>query len=282
MKKYKEFRITLEPFEADLVSGLLWELDITGITEEDNFILVFAGENSEIDPLKIGSLLANLKSEGILNSFSVDENLLEDKNWNEEWENGVKVVEVDDRIVIKPTFRQYTPKEGQLIITIDPKMSFGTGDHQTTQIMIMLTEKHIQPEASVLDVGSGTGVLAITALKLGAKNALAIDNDEWCLMNGLENSRLNNVENVLDIRQCELADVEEKKFDLILANITKNILIEIKNEIKKHLAPEGTLILSGLLFTDENDIRKHYEPAGFKMIEKMQMKEWIGLVFKWN
>lgn len=281
MKKYKEFKIFASPFETEIITGLLWEFDISGINEEKDHLVVFAQENSSVDTLKISSLLARLKEEKTINSFSVEENLLEDKNWNEEWEKGIQVVEVDERIVIKPSFRDYDQKEGQIIITIDPKMSFGTGDHQTTQIMIKLTEKYLVPGVSLIDVGSGTGILSITAVKLGAKDAIAVDIDEWCLMNGLENCRLNNVENVIDIRQCEIGDVEEKKFDLILANINKNILIEIKDEIRKRLSSSGTLILSGLLFSDENDIRNHYEPIGFRMIEKMQMKEWIGIVFKW-
>lgn len=282
MKKYKEFKIYTEPFETEIITGLLWQLDISGINEEKDHLVVFAAENSEADTIKISSILAGLKSENILKSFTVEENLLEDRNWNEEWEKGIQVVEVDEKIVIKPSFRDYSPKEGQMIITIDPKMSFGTGDHQTTQIVIKLIEKYLLAGSSVLDVGSGTGILSIAAVKLGADSAVAVDIDEWCLLNGLENCRLNNVEDKIDIRQCEISDVEEKKFDFILANINKNILLEIKDEIRKRLAPDGILILSGLLFSDENDIRNHYEPAGFKMIEKMQMKEWIGLVFKWN
>ncbi len=282
MKKYKEFKILLEPFETEIVTGLLWELEITGINEEKDFLVVFADEKSSTGTKEIESILSKLKKEKILRTFSVTESLLEDKNWNEEWEKSIQVVEVDDRIVIKPSFRKYEEKPGQIIITIDPKMSFGTGEHQTTQIMIKLLEKYLIPDCELLDVGSGTGILAIAAVKLGAKKAVAVDIDEWCLMNGLENCRLNNVEDKIDIRQGELKNIEDKKFDMVLANINKNILIEIKDEIRKRLSAEGILVLSGLLFSDENDIRSHYEPIGFKVIEKMQMKEWIGLVLKWH
>ncbi|NLT50908.1 MAG: 50S ribosomal protein L11 methyltransferase [Ignavibacteria bacterium] len=281
MKKYKEFKIILEPFEPEIVTGLLWDLEITGINEEKDFLVVFADEKSSTGTKGIESILSKLQKEKILRSFSVSESLLEDKNWNEEWEKSIQVVEVDGKIVIKPSFRKYEEKPGQIIITIDPKMSFGTGEHQTTQIMIKLLEKHLIPSCELLDVGSGTGILAIAAVKLGAKNAVAVDIDEWCLMNGLENCRLNNVEDKIDIKQGELKDIEDKKFDMVLANINKNILIEIKNEIRKRLSSKGILILSGLLFSDENDICSHYEPIGFKVIEKMQMKEWIGLVLKW-
>ena len=275
MKKYKEFTITAEPFNSEILSSILWELEITGINEEVNCLKVFADENRDLNSEKISSFLKKLQNEKLLKTFEVEENVLEEKNWNEEWEKSINVIEVSDRIVIKPTFRNYEAKPGQIVISIDPKMSFGTGEHQTTKLMLQFIEKYVKPGMKVLDVGSGTGVLAIAAVKLGAASAIAVDNDEWCLDNGKENCKLNNVFEKVDVRLGVVQDISEKDFDMILANIQKNVLQEISDELVKRLAGEGILILSGLLENDEYDIK-----SGLKMIDKQQMGEWIAVCFK--
>ena len=279
MKKYKEFTITAEPFNIEILSGILWELEITGINEEVNCLKVFADENSELNQEKISTLLEKLRNEKLLNNFEVEMNVVEEKNWNEEWEKSINVIEVSDRIVIKPTFRDYEAKPGQIVITIDPKMSFGTGEHQTTKLMLHLIEKYVQPGIKALDVGLGTGVLAIAAVKLGAASAVAIDNDEWCLDNGKENCGLNNVSDKVDVRLGVVQDVPEKDFDIVLANIQKNVLVEISGELLNRLEKHGILILSGLLKSDESDIKQEYAKLGLKMIDKQQMGEWIAVVF---
>jgi len=158
-------------------------------------------------------------------------------------------------------------------------MSFGTGEHQTTKIVLSFLQKYVKKEISFLDVGSGTAVLAIAAIYLGARNAIAIDTDEWCFINGKENCTLNNLADKIDIRQCELTSVTENNFDLIAANIQKNILIEISDEIRKRISTNGKLILSGLLITDETEISDKYNSLGFQLVDKLQLDEWIGLVF---
>jgi ribosomal protein L11 methyltransferase len=277
MKHYKEFNITAEPFLPEILSGLMWELDITGVNEEVNCIKVFATEESIISVEMISDLLDKLVKEKMIFNFSVEENLVEEKNWNEEWEKSVNVIEVTDKLVIKPTFKDYEAKPGQIIITIDPKMSFGTGEHQTTKLVMQFLETNVNKGIKVLDVGSGTGVLAIASIKLGAESAIAIDIDEWCYDNGMENCKLNFVENEVDVRLGEIKDITENNFDLITANIQKNILLNIAGEIASRLKPGGLLILSGLLYNDEEDIVKKYSSLNFEMLEKKILDEWIAL-----
>jgi len=279
MKKYKEFTITAEPFNAEILSSILWELEITGINEEVNCLKVFAEESTNLNPDIIGSFLKKLQNEKLLFNFTVVENILEEKNWNEEWEKSINVIEVSDKIIIKPTFRDYEAKPGQVIISIDPKMSFGTGEHSTTKLMLHFVEKYVKEGMKVLDVGSGTGILAIAAIKLGAVSAIAVDNDEWCLGNGKENCELNKVTDKIDVRLGVVQDIPDKDFDLILANIQKNVLIEISTELVNRMAERGMLILSGLLDSDENDIKEEYERLELNMIDKLQMGEWIAVVF---
>jgi len=280
MNTYKEFKITTVPFDPDIISGMLWQLDIDGINEFDNYLTAFVNETKSVTLKDVENILKTLVTENLIRSFSVKEEIIEDRNWNEEYEKNVKVIEVTDRIVIKPSFKEYSPKPNQIIITIDPKMSFGTGDHATTKLVIRLIEKYISSGEKVLDVGSGTGVLAICAVMLGAKSAIGIDNDEWCLLNGNENVKANNLENRVEIKLGELKDLIEKDFDLVVANINKNILLEIASGLKLKMKKTGTLILSGLLYTDENDIVKAYSAMNFILKERSALDEWIALVFQ--
>ncbi len=280
MKEHKQFNISATPFNPDVISGILWQLDIEGIAEYENSLSVYAEQNGKVSVAEISSLLNSLKKQNMIESFTIDETSVEEKNWNEEWEKTIDVIEVNDKIVIKPTFRDYSSKQGQLVITIDPKMSFGTGEHETTKLVLNLLEKYIDKGIKVLDVGSGTGVLSIASSLLGAEEVLGIDNDEWCLDNGLENVQLNNVENKVKIKLAEIYDVDEKPFDLILANINKHILIDIVDKISRLTKNYGKAILSGLLVEDKTEIVKLYSSKGFSLVEEKILGEWIALVFQ--
>ncbi|MHB8337213.1 MAG: 50S ribosomal protein L11 methyltransferase [Ignavibacteriaceae bacterium] len=280
MKYYKEFVVSSEPFIPEIISSLLWQLEITGVSEEVNCIKVFAEGSSTLSTEDLSNELEKLVVQKVLLNYIVEENLIEDKNWNEEWEKSLNIIKVSDRIVVKPTFREYSKADGEIVINIVPKMSFGTGEHQTTKLVIQLLEKYLEPGARLLDVGSGTGILSIVAVKLGAKSAVAVDNDEWCFENGNENCALNGVEEKIKIVLGEIKDIHESEFDLITANIQKNILILIAGEIKLKMNKKGMVILSGLLMNDEEDIVQAYMKFGFELVEKKQMDEWIALVMK--
>lgn len=282
MKTYKQFRIQTDPVNVELVSGLLWQLDLDGITETDNGLIVFAGSTKNISQSDLKNILNRIVDDEQIQSFTIEEETLEDKNWNEEYEKNVRVIEVTDRVVIKPSFKDYTAKPNQIIITIDPKMSFGTGEHATTKLVLQLIEKYLRGGEKVLDVGSGTGVLGICSVMLGAESAICIDNDEWCSLNGNENVKANYLENKVEIRLAEIQQIQENNFDLIVANINKHILLEIATEIKLKINKTGTLILSGLLIIDEKDIVEKYNSIGFALIDKSEMDEWCALVLQLN
>lgn len=279
MKYFTEFKITTEPINIELTSGLLWQLDIDGVNESENSLSVFVDSSKNISRDDIGKILKEMISERLIDSFTIEEAVIENKNWNEEYEKNVRVIEVTDRIVIKPSFKDYKSKPNQIIITIDPKMSFGTGEHATTKLVLQLMEKYIRGGEKVLDIGSGTGVLGISAVMLGASHSLEIDNDEWCLLNGNENVKSNNLEDKVEVRLAELQQIEEKEFDLIVANINKHILLEIAEEIKRKIKKTGALILSGLLIIDESDIVQKYSSLQFEQIEKAEMDEWCAIIF---
>ncbi len=282
MKKFTQFKIVFEPFIAELVSGALWELDIDGITEEEKELSVYVNENKKINLNSVQSVLENLQKENVIERFSIHEFEFEDKNWNEEWEKSINVIEVSERIVIKPSFRDYHPKPEQLVITIDPKMSFGTGEHQTTKLVLRMLEEELNPGVKVLDIGTGTGILAIGAVMLGASSAVGIDNDEWCFINAKENIELNNVSDKIDIKLAEITSIHPEKFDLVCANINKNILIDIAGEVYKYVNDSGKLILSGLLVQDEKDINDHYSSLGFAPVKTKVLDEWVSILFQKN
>lgn len=280
MKNYKEFIVAANPFNVDLLSGYLWNLEIAGIREMDNYLIVNALEENNISKTDVENLLNNLVKENLVESFTIDEKIYEDQNWNEEWEKTINVIHVSGKIIIKPTFKEYTPKEDQIVIEIVPKMSFGTGEHQTTKLVLLALEKYVTPGIKTIDVGSGTGILAIASVMLGGKSAIAIDNDEWCLINGKENIELNNVADKIEVRNCEVQEVPETEFDFVLANINKNVLLNINEELYKKIKPGGKLILSGILDIDEEDIKKSYSLPNLKIIDKFQLDEWIALIFE--
>ncbi len=278
MKSYKEFIITAEPFNAEILSSILWELNIDGINEEVNCLKVFA-QDENVTLSSIESELQLLKENKLLRDFSVQENFIVEKNWNEDWEKSREVIHVTDRIVIKPTFKNYEAKQNEIVLTLDPKMSFGTGDHQTTRICLNFIEKYVKPGMKILDAGSGIAILGIAAAKLGAKKVIAFDIDEWSFENGIENTKLNQVEEVVEVRQCELNDIKEVNFDMIVANIQKNILLDLAEGFKNRIKPNGILILSGLLEFDKDAISMKYSSLGFSEIDFLQIDDWIGISF---
>jgi len=279
MENYRQYEITTNPFNADLLSGILWELEILGLNENENSLTISVNESSNVDSEKVKTLLYSIVKEHIIESFNLKEVYLENKNWNHEWESKINIIEVTERIVVKPSFREYDPKKDQIVIVIDPKMSFGTGEHQTTRIMLQLLEKFVRKNDSILDVGSGTSLLGIAASKLGSGNIVSVDNDEWCFINGQENAEKNEIKNIKFILGT-IDDINEKEFDLVLANINKNVLIEIKEKLFEKVKQKGILILSGIMDTDLEEIKRQFTQIGFTAIEFHKIDEWIGVVLK--
>jgi ribosomal protein L11 methyltransferase len=279
MKTYNQFDITFHPFNVDLISGLLWELKISGIQEYDNYIQVYS-EEDDVNSKVLKNFLDGLVKQNMIESFSLDESKVENKNWNEEWEKKFSPIEVTEKIVLKPSFKEYQARDNQIVITIDPKMSFGTGEHQTTKLMLQLVEKYLNPGDKVLDVGSGTGILAIAAAKLGASKITAVDNDEWCYDNGIENVQANDVGKMVDVRIGEISSVPENDFDLVIANLNKFILVDIVQQLVGKVKPGGLILLSGLLDQDEEDITGLYKEQGQNILEIIHLDEWIALALR--
>jgi ribosomal protein L11 methyltransferase len=205
---------------------------------------------------------------------------IQDENWNAEWEKNFDPVLVEDKLAIIAPFHNGVFNQS-LTITIQPQMSFGTGHHQTTWLMSKrLFELNLENQR-VLDMGTGTGILAILAEKLGASEILAVDIDEWSYRNALENIELNDCHKI----QVELGDhliLKDKKFDLIIANINKNVLISHFETYSEILEKNGILLLSGFFKTDREDLEQKASEFGF-IFESIETKdEWALLQFTLN
>lgn len=203
--------------------------------------------------------------------------VIKEENWNAIWESNFEPVRVDDFVGIRAHFHPHFEPEVQYEIQITPKMSFGTGHHGTTYtVMQMMSEMNFK-DKTVYDFGTGTGILAILAEKLGAVNILAVDNDEWCIENALENIQNNNSKTIT-IEKVESA-AQNEHFDIILANVNRHIIEANMLALTAAGKKGGQLVLSGLLIEDQSDMISLAAENGWNFISQKQRNGWICLLF---
>ena len=203
-------------------------------------------------------------------------NEIEQTNWNEEWEKNFPPIVVDDVCTVRAPFHD-VPKTKYDII-IEPKMSFGTGHHETTHMMIQHILNNDFSNKSVLDMGCGTGVLAILAEMKGAAKIDAIDIDNWCYLNSLENVQRNNCKHI-SVYEGDASLLKEKAYDVIIANINRNILLADMSKYVTCLKKEGLLFLSGFYKDDISIINKECSKYGLKLQESLEKNNWVSLKF---
>ncbi len=256
------------PEHADIISAWLSDHDYMGVEEQESIIITYS--KAELDQHE--ALIE------LLHHFSIQANFssIEEQNWNALWESNFEPVVIPGKIIVRAFFHEEQPGFDHEI-KITPKMSFGTGHHATTKMMMLAMLENQFKDKSVLDFGTGTGILAILAEQLGAIKIDAIDNDQWSVDNALENIASNNSRNI----QVMLGENVEsvKPADIILANINKHILIEHVESLSYKLNSDGLLIISGLLKIDYEDIVHYYAPHFGKPTAYLNEGEWIALVF---
>ena len=263
---YLKFEFDIESADQqDKLVALLAAQGFEGFEEEENVLMAFIQELNfnEDDFAEIIDLFENV---------SFKKTIIENINWNKKWEEDFKPVLVDDFVGIRAWFHQPIDKVAHEII-ITPKMSFGTGHHATTYLMIKQMQSVDFTGKSVLDFGTGTGVLAILAKQLGAKKVLAIDYDEWSITNAIENVQQNNCTEIA-VEQMDTVPRNEQ-FDIILANINLNVITANLSSIVKASFAGATVLFSGLLKENEIDLVSEIEVAGLRYVNTFQRADWI-------
>jgi ribosomal protein L11 methyltransferase len=206
--------------------------------------------------------------------------LVDDEDWSTAWKKYYKPFHISDSVVIKPSWEDYDKKDGEIIIELDPGMAFGTGTHETTRLCSQLLERHVRKGDTLIDVGCGTGILSIIAVKLGAAKATAIDIDDVAARVTGENCAINGVSDSIDVRKGVLADIEPFKADLVVANIIADVVIKLAEPMPQYLKKGGILLTSGIIRERREDVVKAYTGLGFEVISIDEMGDWVAIVFK--
>ena len=271
---YYEFQFTIDPVQpaSEILIAELGYLGFESFVENDDGITAYIPEEEYEE-----DILANIhiiQSEDFKITYEQKE--IERVNWNEEWEKNFTPILVDDRCSVRAPFHEKPDVEFDIVI--EPKMSFGTGHHATTHMMIQHVLKNSWNEKSVLDMGCGTGVLAILAAMKNAQTIDAIDIDNWCYLNTLENIGRNDCEHI-NVEEGGAELLEGREYDTILANINLNILLRDMPVYSACLKQSGDLFLSGFYHGDLPAIKQACEKYGLKYIENFEREEWVAVKF---
>ena len=274
MASYTKLSINATEEQGDILAAYLAEFPFDSFDYSDGLFNAYIPQPEfEAYSSEVESLLHN---EGILDYYFED---IEQQNWNAVWESDFEEVEVKGKVLIRAPFHEARPHYKGLEIIIQPNMSFGTGHHATTQLMVeMLLGSAIEGKR-ILDMGSGTGVLAIVAAKLGAKSVLAVEIDDMAEESIRDNIILNNTAEKIVSVCGDATAIEGEKFDIVLANINRNVLLADMKTYAATLSTEGELILSGFLEEDIDILTKQAKKLGFKKAMQLACDEWRAVRF---
>jgi ribosomal protein L11 methyltransferase len=275
--RYPYVHVDVSSSDAELVASRLFELGALGLEERDDSTLARPGGETAV------TLVASFEDEAAATAAQLElgadyaariEHVVGDA-WRDGWREYWKPMRVGERFVIVPSWEQYAPLPNDIVLSLDPGQAFGTGTHETTQLLIAELERRVVPGVEVLDVGCGSGILAIAALRLGAARATAIDTDPLAVDATRENAERNGL-----VAQLEAsgAGVETfaRAYRLVLANIEARVLVPLAAAIAARVAPGGLLLLSGLLATDVDSVRAAYPQ--FRELARPERGDWRALV----
>lgn len=313
--KWTKYTLKTTTEAVDLISYMLDELGVEGIEIEDKVPLTDADKKQMFvdilpdpefddhiatirfyrDPEEDGTELIKQVKEGLedLKQFvdigegTIEKDETEDKDWINNWKEFWHPFRVDDSIVIKPTWEEYKEaKEGDLVIEIDPGIAFGTGSHETTKLCMVNVKKYVNNNTRLLDVGCGSGILSILGLKLGVKEAVAIDIDPNAVTATLENAAVNQIDmsqykvmagNIIEDEEIQ-KEIGMECYEVVVANILADVIIPLSAEVGQHLIPGGIFITSGIIDMKVEEVREALLKNGFEMVEEDKLKDWNCLV----
>jgi len=285
---YYEFTIAVADESREALTNRLTEMGCLGSFERDGAMVAYFPDTIDLGRIRDGllSFQSILRESGLSHDLSFHEVTLSERDWNEAWKKTFRPLDIGENLTILPPWEEENPLRINLII--DPGMAFGTGHHETTRRCLMLIETVSREGASLnhrsrtggltrfLDVGTGTGVLAVAASRLGYHEVIGLDTDPLALDAARRNVELNGLRNV-QIRAGSISDVRAP-FDVIAANLISEVLIGIAADVACRLKPSGLAIFSGMLSGQENDVIEAIERAGLTVRETLMDERWVSLV----
>lgn len=233
--------------------------------------------------MQVRQILARLKAQdpdGKYGRLELEMKDVDEEDWSNAWKKYYHPVQVGEHLVVCPSWEAYDRKPDEVVLTLNPGMAFGTGTHDTTRLCMELLEKYITPQDTVLDVGCGSGILAITAALLGANKIIGCDIDEVAVKVAGENAALNGVQDRIAFHQGDLTSQVEGSFQIICANIVADVIIRLSEDAGRYLAKDGIFITSGIIDTREQDVLNALEQNGFQVIERCTSGGWVALACK--
>ena len=210
--------------------------------------------------------------------FKIETTTIQDSDWENSWKDYFDILNIGEKFVIVPTWREYENEEDKYVINIDPGMAFGTGGHETTSLCIKNLEKYVKPHNNVIDVGCGSGILSIAASYLTDGSLKAVDLDKLAVDVSRENFALNNLENRIEVEEASLLTKETKKYDVIVANILAHIIELMLEDAYKLLEDGGYFITSGIIKDKKDELLEKMLKQGFKLVEETSDNEWYSFV----
>ena len=280
-----QINVPKSPESGEGVANFLFELGALGLQEHPtHWDAYFSARNySEAFLASINLYLDNLRIMGFqqpLAEVTVSE--MPDRDWNAIWRKHFKPLNVSRRFVVRPPWEKYEPMTGEQVIVIDPKMAFGTGSHETTQLMLQLMEKYNFQQKTVLDAGTGTGILSIAARFMGAGAIAAFDIDPIAVECAWESMLENGCSENVSLKATQISEYcnAGAKYDVVLANIQRHIILGMKAELNAVLVPGGLFFASGILAEHEPEVIREFEAMNMKVLENQHLAEWTGIVFQ--
>ncbi|KQL48951.1 ribosomal protein L11 methyltransferase [Brevibacillus choshinensis] len=310
--KWSEISIHTTAEATEAVSSILYEMGANGVVIEDPEVLyrewdtpfgeiyqlspddfpaegVFVKAYLPVDSSELFDVVEELKEQltqlteyGLdIGNANIAVNDVHEDEWAHAWKKYYKPVHVTDRMTIKPVWEEYDPRHAdEVIIEMDPGMAFGTGTHPTTILCLRAVEKYVDQGDRLYDVGTGTAILSIAAIKLGAEHVLAMDLDEVAVRSAQANTELNGVHESITVRQNNLLDGVEEPVDIVVANILAEVIVRFTDDVYRVLKPEGVFIASGIIQAREADVKKALTDSGLVVVETIMIDDWVAIVSK--